>query len=231
MTDSPDTLLTQPPKQRISVLCLGSLALGILACVPGLGVFAVVFGGFGLYRVTHSNDRLMGRGFAVAGIILGLLASVGWVAVGVGARRAYADYRHDFADPAATFLRAISDGKFDEARKGLPPTLTVTDDQFRTFDAGLKSAIGGVSGPVMGVKSVMSARTLTARFIASDMQDAQYAAGPLQFDRGIGVIGIRLTPGTPSDRKFLIDKAEAIWVGLPDGRRIELVPPAKGNAP
>lgn len=225
---SPGDDTTPIPVQRVSLLCLASLALGILACVPGLGVFAVVFGGFGLYRVAHSNERLSGRGFAVLGIIFGLLLSSLWIAAGVGMRRALAENEVEFARPALSFFQSVSEGRYDDARALLPPTTVVTDDQFREFDRALSAAAGRAKGPVPGVVSVFGARRLVARFIASDMQDATYNAGALQFERGIVVVGLRLIPGTMQDRSFLIGKTEALWVGLDDGRRIDLVPRPAG---
>lgn len=231
MTSSIDDT-TQVPVQRVSLLCLASLALGVLACVPGLGVFAVVFGGFGLYRVAHSHDRLSGRGFAVLGIIFGLLLSSLWIAAGVGMRRALAENEAEFARPALAFFETVSRGRYDDARALLPTTTPVTDEQFQAFDQVLAAAVGKAKGPVPGVVSVFGARRLVARFIASDMQDALYNAGALQFERGIVVVGLRLIPGTTQDRSFLIGKAEALWVGLEDGRRIDLVPrPAGAQAP
>lgn len=217
------------PAQRVSLLCLASLALGILACVPGLGVFAVVFGGFGLYRVANSNDRLSGRGFAVLGIIFGLMLSSVWIAGGVGMRRALAENEVEFARPALAFFDAVSRGRYDDARALLPSTTPVSDEEFRAFDAALSAGAGKAVGPVAGVVSVFGARSLVARFIASDMKDAPYNAGALQFERGIVVVGLRLIPGTPQDRTFLIGKTEALWVGLADGRRIDLVPKHSGT--
>ena len=42
-----------------------------------LGILALVFGGIGLNKIRQFPDRFSGKGFAIAGIILGLIDIIG----------------------------------------------------------------------------------------------------------------------------------------------------------
>ena len=57
---------------------------GIL-CVPGFGLLAMILGGAAILLITRACGRLTGMGIAAAGCIIGLIASVIWVVISVGA--------------------------------------------------------------------------------------------------------------------------------------------------
>ncbi len=61
------------PKEapRTSALAVASLVTGVLACVPFLGLAAVLLGGIGLLRIRSSEGRLGGTAFAAVGLSLG----------------------------------------------------------------------------------------------------------------------------------------------------------------
>src|SRR5215471_14351758 len=65
--------------QRVSALAVSSLVFGVLCCIPGLGLIAVILGAAGLIQTRDPEKRLTGRTLAVVGVILGLLGTVGWV--------------------------------------------------------------------------------------------------------------------------------------------------------
>jgi len=62
----------QQPRPGTDGVSVAALVTGLLA----LGPVAFVLGLVGLYRTTKRGTR--GRGFAVAGIVLGVLATIGW---------------------------------------------------------------------------------------------------------------------------------------------------------
>jgi len=67
----------QPPKAPVDGVSVAALVTGVLA----LGPVALVLGIVGLYRTTKRGTR--GRGLAVTGIVLGILASIAWVVLAV----------------------------------------------------------------------------------------------------------------------------------------------------
>lgn len=115
--------------QGVSALAVTSLVLGLLCCIPGVGLLATILGGAALVRISGSGGRLGGRGMALAGLVLGLLGTVIWIALTVGLMstlsglKVYGDTigaieRRDHAavramlTPAAT--SAVTDERLDE---------------------------------------------------------------------------------------------------------------------
>lgn len=70
--------------QQTSGKAIAALVLGIVSMIPYLGILtfipAIIFGVLGKKEVDASNGRLGGRGFALAGLILGCIGIL-WVVV------------------------------------------------------------------------------------------------------------------------------------------------------
>src|SRR6185295_12076795 len=77
----------EPVRARVSDLAVSSLVFGILCCIPGSGLIGVILGGSGLLAIGRSDGRLSGRTLAFIGLLLGVLGSAGWLAIGVGIRQ------------------------------------------------------------------------------------------------------------------------------------------------
>lgn len=93
----------QEPRPRADAVAVAALVSGVL----GLGPVAVVLGVLGLRRTRPAgapgSRGTRGRGFAVAGTVLGVAGTLAWaavVAVGVGTVLATRPLPADVADPA-----------------------------------------------------------------------------------------------------------------------------------
>lgn len=60
------------PAPRTSALAVASLVLGVLACVPFLGLVAVILASISLFQMRASRGRLEGGAFAAVGLSMGL---------------------------------------------------------------------------------------------------------------------------------------------------------------
>src|SRR6266576_4444715 len=56
--------------------------MGILSCIPGVGLLAILFGALGMGKA--KDPRIGGKGLAIVGILLGLISIVAYAAVGYG---------------------------------------------------------------------------------------------------------------------------------------------------
>src|SRR5262245_11130022 len=86
-------------RARVSGLAVSSLVFGWLCCIPGSGLIGTILGGAGLVSISKSDGRLSGRTMAFIGIVLGLLGTALWLAVGVGARQMMAATDRNVFEP------------------------------------------------------------------------------------------------------------------------------------
>lgn len=63
--------------ERTSVMAILSLVFGIL-CVPFFGLIAIFLGVFAMFGIKASRGRVSGTGLAVAGVVLGIIATLVW---------------------------------------------------------------------------------------------------------------------------------------------------------
>src|SRR6267142_7016101 len=61
-------------------LAITSLIMGILSCIPGVGLLAILFGALGLGKA--KDPRYGGKGLAIVGMVLGLLSIVVYAGIG-----------------------------------------------------------------------------------------------------------------------------------------------------
>jgi hypothetical protein len=103
-----------PPggQPQTSGAAIAALVLGLLSCIPGVGLLAVIFGFAGVGAT--KNPRYGGRGFAVTGIVLGILSLLIWGGIGYGAYWGYGKLKEMAA--AFQFSEALSRGSVAEAK-------------------------------------------------------------------------------------------------------------------
>jgi hypothetical protein len=76
MSPPPPAFLPPAPKQN-NVAAIVSLISGILSCIPGASLLAIILGIVGLAKAGKPN--VGGKGLAIAGLLLGLIGTLGWV--------------------------------------------------------------------------------------------------------------------------------------------------------
>ena len=78
---APEPIPEAPPPaaEGTNGLAIASLICGIVGCIPGAGIAAIVMGHMALGRIKTSGQG--GRGMAIIGLILGYLSIVGWIIV------------------------------------------------------------------------------------------------------------------------------------------------------
>jgi hypothetical protein len=142
-----DGVYAQSP--RTSALAVSSLVFGIVCCLPGTGLLATILGGAGLVRISQSQGRLSGRVMSFIGVALGLLSTMFWLAIVVGASQAVQIAKGRIFEPAGADLRAMESGDWATARRLLDKKTSsaVTDDQFKAF----RDEVADKFGPFVGI--------------------------------------------------------------------------------
>src|SRR6266436_5586559 len=69
-----------PQGQQSNAMAITSLITGLLSCIPGVGLLAILFGALGLGKA--KDPRVGGKGLAIVGIILGLISIIAYLGVG-----------------------------------------------------------------------------------------------------------------------------------------------------
>lgn len=134
---------------RVSALAVAGFVCGLLCCIPGVGAVGAVLGGISLARIAGSEGRLTGRALGFAALLLGLLGTMFWIAVGVGGRQVLVQYDRELSRPAAQAVRGIETGDWSGLRTLLDPAVAarVTDEDLAKFAEALSVEYGPMTAP------------------------------------------------------------------------------------
>jgi uncharacterized membrane protein len=217
------------PEGRTSIMAVMSLVLG-LVCIPILGLIGVILGIAALFRISRSEGALRGQGLAVAGIIIGLLVSMAWMGIGIGAAYTNQMFTQTIANPAASVLRAIDQGDYQAARNALslPQGTTVTDEQLRAIGAAYQSELGNFNS----MPESLGDRFMAYMEVGPLMQNLQGTQNivpiPARFDKGMALLLVQLPTGAPPPSQGGGNTVPLLNVGVltPSGKELWLVPRA-----
>lgn len=187
--------LEEPP--RVSILAVLSLILAVVCCIPGLGVLAVLFGGLALAGIGKSRGRVTGKALAGVGVALGILATVGWLAISIGLAQAWSMYKTQIVGGSAPMVQAVSDGDVQAVRTHLRESASadVADEEIALFSAMIQREFGDFVEAPTGFSEMLE--SFAAAYGQSGVRGGgggsqQNPAIPiaLQFDNGRTVIHI-----------------------------------------
>lgn len=179
-------------EQRTSVMAILSLVLGIV-CVPFFGVVAAVLGIAALFGISSSGGRVGGRGLAIAGIILGLLASMIWVGVYVGASKMSQFVNQAMVGPIDATMKAIEAGDFATAKANfVSPTLeNIKDSDFEAFRAAYRAELGEYQSAPTGFLQFASEIGQMGQAMNQFQGGSQMMPMPLTFSKDKALAGIQ----------------------------------------
>lgn len=203
---------------RVSFLALSSLVTGIVSllgcCVPALGLIPVVLGVAALVVVQRARGALSGRGLAIGGLIMGLLAlvvSTGmWIGVGMGAGRLGPVYSQALSDDPAVVRPVLSSGAAS----------SVTDERIAEFQAQMIADLGGTPVIPQGLGPLWRAYT---RSDPADLEAAQGAGRP-----NIWPLPAETPGGGRAVVLIELSDAEQLGSGLPAVKDVGYVSPDGG---
>ena len=193
---------TQPVDEgptRVSGLAVAGLVVSILGCVPGLGLVGAVLSVASLPGISRSQGRVGGRTLAFMGIVFGLLTTMLWCGLVVGANSVVGGMAETFGKP----LQAMQQGQYDSLRAVIetPSNTTIPDEQFRAFGERVTGEWGNLQGFPTGVLSyfrgledaggVLAAAQEAERAQARGLDRA--APMPARFDKGLTLVVLALS--------------------------------------
>jgi hypothetical protein len=224
-----DLMLEERP-QRVSALAVSSLVFGILCCIPGLGLIAVILGAAGLIQIRDPEKRLSGKSLAIVGIILGGLGTLGWVVTAGGALQFMNSLR-----VYGSVVESLQDGKYADVRSHLSPSANsgVNDARLKEVASTITAEWGHYRSMPKGLFEWMNGYTSQAEAVNKAVAAAGVAAPggsllplPITFDQGKTIAVFILDPRAPSSA----GSASIENFGLVDksGKLIWLIEPTRG---
>ena len=216
-------------EQRTSVMAVLSLVFALICCPPGPSLLGVFFGVAALIAIGRSNDRLVGRGLAISGIIIGLIVCAIWLGITIGVGGALKAYQSQFAEPLVTKFKTLETGNYTEFRTMLTPEANakITDADIAAFHAGYTSELGKLVDSPSGLWDVMK--------VAMEARDAWAPAQgrndliPLvgRFDNGPGIVLFQFDPSGAGQNPQGIQQFANIIISAPSKNSWTLWDPQK----
>ncbi|MFK7758591.1 MAG: DUF4190 domain-containing protein [Phycisphaerales bacterium] len=182
--------------ERTSIAAILGLVCSCIGCCGGLtaipGVFLSIFGIVGISR---SKGRIGGMGFAIAGLLIGLLMMALWGGA-LGAAFAGVKWMEDEAvAPTVEILRDIEAGNFDEARNALgSPASGVSDEVLIEFREGYLATLGPVAEGTKGVGELFTSYGEMVEQMERFNGRPNHIPFPVIFDSGVGLVVIEINP-------------------------------------
>lgn len=211
-----------PEERPVSATAVASLVFGLLLCIPGAGIPGAALGAIG-FATTGSTGTRRGRGLAVAGLVLSVVAIAGWAIAAVSAKQLYdttiaPTMEVVFTGPDRTLTAAFNDDQTAFEADWMPGTAPA-DAERKAFVAGVTLALGAFQSAKLDENG--GPPPTDSMGPGGDAFEIPYT---LQFANGSVSTLVRFQPSirgevTPSGSYVGIDRIE---VKVPDGGRFVL---------
>jgi hypothetical protein len=236
MSQNPYAAYNEPTdsvaQARTSVAAILSLVCSLICCIPGLGAVAAVLGGVALLRISGSNGRRSGVGLAIAGIVIGLLVTMGWGFFAIGAMSVY-EKAGKFFMP---MIQTVASDDPAKMRAAVSPALaaTATDADWKRFRDAIKGELGDVSTKNVNLIQIFKGYGEVGQLMQNKGNNDNAIPLPLVGDKGKGVLLVHLPrnttvrtpgangPGSAGDE--VLSMCVNFSVILPSGKEEWLVP-------
>jgi hypothetical protein len=223
-------------RSRVSALAIASLVFGILCCIPGFGLIGTILGASSIIGISRSEGRVSGRGFAMTGLVLGLIGSLFWIAAVFGV--SIAMNRYAMYGPA---VKAFQTSAPATARGTLSTSAAakVSDEQAREFGEAVTRELGAYQGTPKGLLGWWNDYVK----VSQDLQQAMNGPSgrnsgafpmPIHFEKGVALVifypGDGSGPnGMPPIKNISVHAhGKVLWLLPLEG---EGAPPGSGSKP
>lgn len=183
-----------PEPERTSLAAIFGFILSIGGCCFGVtALLGVPFSIVGLFNCGRSNGRVGGKGFAIAGLLIGLLnlavfgGCLGTVTFGVKAAI------NQFGDQTARALTSIESGQFDGARANLiSPAADVSDAEMIAFREAYTASLGNFQSMPDGIFDYFEQVLSLGPIMQAASGQQNVVPVPATFDGGPALILIKI---------------------------------------
>ena len=183
--ENSDVQLYQEP-DRTSVMAILSMIFGIGGCCFGLtSILAIPLAIFGIIGIKRSNGRTGGMGFAIAGLIVGLLTLALWIGLFFGIGGAMRVGIAQFGSTTENIFADVQGGDYDSVRAAMIPLGSdTTDAELAAFYAAYKADLGEYVGLPSGIGELFTGYGAVGQQIQQYNGRPGYVPMPVRFDSG-----------------------------------------------
>lgn len=199
--------------------------------IPGVGFIAALLAVFALVGIASSKGRVGGTGLAIAALVLGLISTAFWGAIGYGAWQVTNQFSSFATAPAANLLAAVGKGDHAAARAGVVDytAALLTDEQLAKVKKELDEKLGAYQSSPKGLIELFGAYGEIAHLMKQPPQNSEPEIPiPLRFEKGAALVMIAIDPEKqPKGNKDIskILPIRNLKVVTSDGTEIYLVDP------
>jgi hypothetical protein len=224
----------EPP--RTSILAILSLVSSLICCIPGLGVLGALLGTVAVFRISGSGGRKSGTGIAIVGIVVGIIVTVVWVFLAMGA----ASMAQQFTGVLSRITTPLKSQSLSEFKPLVSSELQggLTDARWKEFRTAVETEIGEIQTPPSSMLEFF--KTYGQIQAQADKIGGRQNAMPFPIQGasgwGLFILHMSQTPptgGAPGNlgEMFLKMTKNIEFIG-PSGKSVWLVPPgADGVTP
>jgi hypothetical protein len=144
-----ESIVETQPQER-SWLATAALVCSLIICCPITTIIGPILGLISLFTLKGRS----GKGFALTAIIVGLISTVIWIAIGVFAEGMATRFLERTGEVTSTTIQAGYDGDYVSFRHGLTRSSTdVSDEEIASFIEELQRRYGTFDSANMNLKA------------------------------------------------------------------------------
>jgi hypothetical protein len=214
----------EPVQPRTSKMAVTSMILAILSLVgccvivvsPTLGALAMLLAVFAMFRVSTSHGRLRGKGYAITGLVTGLIALVLGIAILLGIQ-----FSAGQAMSYAKAVEASEQGNLDEFNGYLSTPMdkaaldAFTNEWTQNSTITYDSVKPGIMALIRGFTRGNTAQLIPS--LQGQYPGAQVVPFEVQFSNGPGVVVVVADPSTQQPPNLMLGEVLEMMLLVPDG--------------
>jgi hypothetical protein len=226
----PEAAIDYVEPSRVSALAISSLVFGILCCIPGFGLISTILGGASLINISRAEGRLSGRGFALTGLVLGLVGSLFWIATVFGVSLTINEIGR-----YGPVVKAFQTGDRTTARAALSASAVakLTDDRASEFGNEITKELGDYDRTPKGIIGWLKGYAEVSDTLSNITGGGRPSDGeipfPLYFKNGVALVMAHLDSSAAQSGRTPLKN---LSIHTKSGKVIWLFPPeTPGSTP
>lgn len=176
--------------ERTSIAAILGLVCSCIGCCFGLtAIIGVFLSIFGIVGVSRSKGRVGGMGFAIAGLIIGLLMLALWGGILGATSYGLKAMDTEVVQPVFEMFGDLESDDFDSARSILvSPAADATDEELIVFRDGYLLMLGAAASTPNGILEYIGQVTDRGEVLAQYQGANNMIPIPMQFQNGDGLV-------------------------------------------